>query len=143
MGLFRFFPDDPVESPYYQESFPVSGASERMMRRFGAGSRGWETTFKDERLAHGHHAWLINCEHSDRRPSDRRKANEDRRSPGEMLTPLVAAGMVESRKFLSHRVDAGEIWPLMEIAVNAAKRAVRKVIAPAMLLGNDMVHLVP
>ncbi len=58
-------------------------------------------------------AVVVGEECLNRRPSDRRQADEHRPLPREMLAPPVLSRMVEAGKLSGHRVDPREVRPLV------------------------------
>jgi hypothetical protein len=55
-----------------------------------------------------------------------------------MLDPLVASGVKERHEVTAHRVDAREVWSLMEIASVAGQRKIVRSVGAAVLLRHDM-----
>lgn len=58
-----------------------------------------------------------------------------------MVGPPVAARVEEANDGLGLRIDSGDVWPFMAIAVDAGKGQVVEMFCAAVLFGDDMVNL--
>ena len=63
--------------------------------------------------------------------------------PGKMFGPAVAAGMKQANHLAGDRVNPGKIRPFVFVAAQARPSQVGGKPRPAMLLGNDVIHLKP
>jgi hypothetical protein len=106
------------------------------------GSSRRETPFHDERLSGGDHHRGIHCEHADGGPADWCQADEHRPLPVEVIAPAVSARVVEPGQLPGRRVESGDVRALVEIAVNARNREVRRIVVLFMLFGDDVIDLV-
>jgi hypothetical protein len=55
-----------------------------------------------------------------------------------MLAPLVLPGIEQARLFACFRVNAAQVWSLVEIAAMTGKRKILGRILPAVLSGNNV-----
>jgi hypothetical protein len=67
----------------------------------------------DQSFANRNPIRVINCQYNDRRPANRRFAEEYRALPYEMIFPRVAPGMEQSRQFARFGVDPGDVGPFV------------------------------
>ena len=58
--------------------------------------------------------------------------------PGEMLFPTFVARMKQVRDLAGLRINAREIWTLVQIAVNTGEGQILEVIRSAVNFGDDM-----
>ncbi len=91
-----------------------------------AGSRcRWrETPFVDERLPEGQGLRIIDAEHPNRYPTNRRAADQERPRPPKAALPRVPSGVEQLDELVGLRVSTGDIGPLETVAVKARQAQV-------------------
>jgi len=87
-------------------------------------------------------ARVIHGEHVDGGATDRRHPLDTYALKQKVLTPPVAPGVEEGHKLTADGIYAREVRALAKIAAMAGQREVVNVIAPAVLLGDDMLDVV-
>jgi hypothetical protein len=86
-----------------------------------AGSFRPETTLHDERLSGLDDICVVDRQDLDRRPADGCQADEHRPLPGEVLAPAVSPRVVEPGQLAGHRIEAGDVRALVEVAEDAIR----------------------
>ena len=82
---------------------------------------------------------MVDCQASDRGSADRGVPREDRPFPMEVVSPDIAARMEQPDGGSGQRIDAREVWSLVDVAAEATEAEVVGSRRPAMLLGHDVV----
>jgi hypothetical protein len=72
------------------------------------------------------------------RASDRSLAADFPAMLREVFCPMIAPGMEQSGECSGLRIQAGEIWPFVQVAVVAGERKIFRRIAPFMLARDDV-----
>lgn len=57
-----------------------------------------------------------------------------------MIEPSIVPWIEQSRELARLRIDSGDVWPLVQIAVLANQCKILFVLGPAVLSGNDVVN---
>src|SRR5438309_3138404 len=84
---------------------------------------------------------MIDAENGDGGPAERRTADEHRAGPAEVPRPLVTTRIEEPNFLPGLRVSARQIRPLAQIARVARQCAVVRVVAAAVLPGDDVLDV--
>lgn len=84
---------------------------------------------------------IIDGENLDRGSPHGGSADEYRPLPTEMSRPAMPSWIEQARELSCLGVDAGEIWPLMEITAEASVGEIAKSVSTPMLLGDDVFDL--
>ena len=82
---------------------------------------------------------MVDCQASDRGSADRGVPREDRPVPREVVSPDIATRMKQPDSGSGQRIDAREVWALVEVAPEATEAEVVGSRRSAMLLGHDVV----
>ena len=82
---------------------------------------------------------MVDCQASDRGSADRGVPREDRPFPMEVFFPDIATRMKQPDSGGRQRIDAREVWSLVDVAPEATEAEVVGSRRPAMLLGHDVV----
>lgn len=85
------------------------------------GSLGRVDAFEDERLSHGDGVGVVDREHLDRRPADRRPTEQGGAISCEMVRPPIGAGVEEPDDLARERVDARDVRALAIVAGEASQ----------------------
>ena len=83
----------------------------------------------------------VAIEHPDGGAADRGERGEAGVGALEVFAPVVAAGMEEAADFAAVGVDAGEVWPFVQIAVGAGEGEIVPARRAAMLSGDDVLDV--
>jgi hypothetical protein len=90
---------------------------------------GGNTPGLDQESASFHPVWVVPVHDADRRPPDRRLADQDGPVPDEMGAPTLAARIEEPGQSAGRRVGTGDVRPL-KVSYQAGRRGLVRFLAP-------------
>ena len=77
----------------------------------------------------------------DCRPTGRRRADDPFAVEAKMIGPPFPARVEQGRDRAGSRIDAAEIWPLVQVAPMTRKGKVPRIIGATVLFGHDVFNV--
>jgi hypothetical protein len=68
-------------------------------------------------------------------------ANQMNSSPRKMIIPFLSSRRKQRRNLLSYRINSGQVWTFVEIAINASESEIVEFIRAAVHFGNDVFYV--
>ena len=94
-----------------------------------------------EHSAYSNPNGIVDPEYVNGRTPDRGDANQDGTVPSKMVGPLLTTRMEQWNYLPSLRIDSGQVWPFVAIALRTTERQVIRLGRAVVLFGNDVINL--
>jgi hypothetical protein len=89
----------------------------------------------------GHSLFFVHVEKLNGRPADLAHADNLRPDLNEMILPSIESWIEQFHHAPALGRNRGQVWPLLGVAVRARQRQVRRIVAPVMLSGSDVLDV--